>query len=42
MTRYNYTLEQEFGINEETGEEEVIGQIVTKSVKETYPDMDIF
>ena len=41
MTRYNYILEPEYGINEETGEEEVIGQIVTKSVKETYPDMDV-
>lgn len=41
MTRYNYTLEQELGMNPETGIEEVIASVVTKSVKETYPDMDI-
>ena len=41
MTRYNYTLETEFGMNPETGIEEVIASVVTKSVKETYPDMDI-
>jgi len=41
MTRYNYTLEQEFGINPKTGTEEVVSSVVTKSVKETYPDMDI-
>ncbi len=36
MTRFNYTTEETFN-----AEGELTGSIVNKSVKETYPDMDI-
>lgn len=40
MTRFNYTTEQNIEFNE-MGEEIQGDLVVTKSVKETYPDLDI-
>ena len=40
MTRFNYTTEQNIEFNE-MGEELQGDLVVTKSVKETYPDLDI-